>query len=570
MGVILVASITPSLFTTNVAYAIETVRTFDGSDYLDVPSSSSLQLPQFVAEVKFRINELPSERGYMVSKGANGDAENLDHNYALYVTKLGKLGGGFKASDGTYHYVYSENPVSLSTWHVAKLVYDGAELKIKVNDNTAGSLVVNKNPDSDDTGPMRIGANANDDERFFDGDMDYVKILDRSTFKKVYFNDFGGSTPDPTPDPEPEPTPDPEPDPEPEPEPEPTPDPTPTPSGTDCSDIPVKNFRGVVFNDGTLGKNEDEGGATVLTEYVTQSMKYIKANGFTAVRVPFYWEAYVANPTTFMAELDLIAKTAQQNNLCIFLDNHHFYTTSYWNLQVEGKSDGRGFPSFVVKNFPAKNNDYIQSAGPFWNAFLSNSISVNGRSVWDVQADFFKLVINKVDHYESVAGYEILNEPHLFDKTHYDKLGNYNTYMAKEIREVTDKKIFFDRETTRGFAREPSLEPKIVPRGVTGLVYAPHMYTIPYPGTQAEKQIKNFKTWSQNWGTEVLLGEMGADTQKDAEQYLSVLKAYGFGWTAHSWKKSGSGGLGHSLYESDTAPATEALKIMRAAMNAVY
>ena len=200
MGVILVASITPSLFTTNVAYAIETVRTFDGSDYLDVPSTSSLQLPQFVAEVKFRINELPSERGYMVSKGANGDAENLDHNYALYVTKLGKLGGGFKASDGTYHYVYTENPVSLSTWHVAKLVYDGAELKIKVNDNTAGSLVVNKNPDSDDTGPMRIGANANDDDRFFDGDMDYVKILDRSTFKKVYFNDFGGSTPDPTPE----------------------------------------------------------------------------------------------------------------------------------------------------------------------------------------------------------------------------------------------------------------------------------------------------------------------------------------------------------------------------------
>jgi aryl-phospho-beta-D-glucosidase BglC (GH1 family) len=304
--------------------------------------------------------------------------------------------------------------------------------------------------------------------------------------------------------------------------------------------------------------------------YVRDSMKFMKANGMNLVRVPFYWEAYVHDPVAFLNELELIAQAAEANDMCVIFDNHHWYTTSYWNLEIMGNSDGRGFPSFVVKNFPAKNNDYIQSAGPFWNAFLSNSISVNGRSVWDVQADFFKLVINKVDHYESVAGYEILNEPHLFDKTHYDKLGNYNTYMAKEIREVTDKKIFFDRETTRGFAREPSLEPKIVPRGVTGLVYAPHMYTIPYPGTQAEKQIKNFKTWSQNWGTEVLLGEMGADTQKDAEQYLSVLKAYGFGWTAHSWKKSGSGGLGHSLYESDTAPATEALKIMRAAMNAVY
>ena len=324
----MVASITPSLFSTNFAYAAETIRTFDGNDYLDVPSSSSLQLQQFTAEVKFRISNLPSERGYMVSKGANGDSENLDHNYAFYVTKMGKLGGGFKASDGTYHYVYSENPVSLSTWHVAKLVYEGTELKIKVDDRTVGSLDVGIKPDTSDTGPLRIGANANAEERFFEGDMDYVKILDRSTYKKVYFNDFGGSTnepdPEPTPDPEPEPTPDPEPEPQPEPEPEPTPDPTPIPSGSDCSDIPVKNFKGVVFVDGTLGKNEDEGGASVLTEYVTDSMKYIKSNGFTAVRVPFYWEAYVANPSAFMAELDLIAKKAQENDLCIFLDNHLF------------------------------------------------------------------------------------------------------------------------------------------------------------------------------------------------------------------------------------------------------
>jgi hypothetical protein len=271
-----------------------------------------------------------------------------------------------------------------------------------------------------------------------------------------------------------------------------------------------------------------------------------------------------------MAELELVAKTAQENDICVFFDNHHFYTSSYWNLQVEGKSGGRGFPSFVVKNFPAVNNDYIKTAGPFWNAFLSNSITVNGKSVWDVQADFFKTVIAKVDNYDSVAGYEILNEPHLFDKSHYQKLGNYNTYMAKEIREVTDKKIFFDRETTRGFAREPSLEPTIFPKGVSGLVYAPHMYSIPYPGTQAMKQINNFKTWSQNAGTEVLIGEMGAETQKDAEQYLSVLKQYGFGWTAYSWKKAGSAGLGSTLFESDTAPATTALKIMTAAMSAVY
>ena len=572
LAILLAASVIPASFSSNSAYAVETIKTFDGNDYIDVPSSSSLQLAQFVTEVRFRISELPSERGYMISKGANGDSDNLDHNYAMYVTKLGKIGGGFKATDGTSYYIYSESPVTLSTWHVAKLIYDGFELKLKVDDKPVATLAVKKTADSSGTGPLRVGANANAEERFFSGDMDYVKVLDRSTFKKVYFNDFVGTAPDPdpVPDPDPTPVPDPDPTPVPDPDPTPTPDPTPDPSGSDCSDVPVKNFHGVVFVDGTLGKSEKEASGVVLTEYVTSSMKYIKANGFNAVRVPFYWEAYVNNPTVFMQELELVAKTAQQYDICVFFDNHHFYSSSYWNLQVEGKSDGRGFPSFVVKNFPARDNDYIKTAGPFWSAFLSNSISINGKSVWDVQADFFKLVIAKVDKYSSVAGYEILNEPHLFDSTQYEKLGNYNTYMAKQIRGVSDKKIFFDRETTRGFSREPSLEPKIFPKGVTGLVYAPHMYTIPYPGTQADKQIKNFKTWADAAGTEVLIGEMGAENSADAVQYLKVLKSYGFGWTAHSWKKSGSGGLGHSLYESETVPPTEALKIMAGALETVY
>ena len=66
--------------------------------------------------------------------------------------------------------------------------------------------------------------------------------------------------------------------------------------------VPVKNFKGVVFMDGTLGKDEGSGKATVLTSYVTESMKHIRLSGFNAIRVPYYWEAYVNDPTSFMAE----------------------------------------------------------------------------------------------------------------------------------------------------------------------------------------------------------------------------------------------------------------------------
>ena len=339
---------------------------------------------------------------------------------------------------------------------------------------------------------------------------------------------------------------------------------------TDCSDIPVKNFRGVVFMDGTLSKDEGSGKGSVLTSYVTESMKYISLNGFNAVRVPFYWESYVNDPTSFMAELELIAKTAQARNICVIFDNHHFYTSSYWSLDVEGKSSGRGFPAFVVKSFPERNNDYIATAGPFWNALLSNTLTINGQKIWNVQFDFLSKVINKVDNYPSVAGYEILNEPHLFKVDQYSKLGDYNTFMAKKIRTISDKKIFFDRETTRGFQREPSLEYKIVPAGVSGLVYAPHVYSVPNPGSQGQKQFDKIHGWAQQWNTEVLIGEWAAESKTDATTFLKEFKADSFGWTAHSWKRSGSGGLGATLYQSDTVSATSALKILAAVIDLVY
>ncbi|MGI0034556.1 MAG: Ig-like domain-containing protein, partial [Nitrososphaera sp.] len=569
LAVILTASVMPASLNMRAAYA-ETFATFDGNDYVQVSSSPDLQLPKFTIEVKFRIQDLSSAREYLVSKAAGTGVGAIDHNYALYVTKYGSIAGGFRATDGNYYYVYSWQLQSLATWHVATLDYDGSQLTLEIDNKLARKLKVGSNPDTSGTGPMYIGRNSNGQNGFFVGDVDYVSIIDGRDNQKVYFNDFGTSTPantapvasndwgwtykntskktnalsndsdldgdtltitsatdpskgsatnngdgtitympdmnfvgtdsyqyiisdgkggtdtasvtiqvrdtttnnppnavndstgttkntqvttnvlsndsDPdgdtltitsvtnpphgsavknsggtvtyTPDTgfvgtdsyqytisdgaatdtatvtvsvsDPAP---------------------PPPTGSDCSDMPVKNMRGVVFNDGNLEKGERAKSGTVLTGYVTESFKYIKSNGFNTIRVPYYWEAYVNNPTVFMEELDLVARTADTYDLCVVFANFHFHTTSYWGID-----HGKGFPSFMVKNFPNKNNNYIATAGPFWDAFLSNSIVVNGRNGWDLQGDFIKSVISKVDHYGSVAGYEILNEPHLFNK----------------------------------------------------------------------------------------------------------------------------------------------------------
>lgn len=521
------------------SFALVTFQSF-ADDSIDVPNTPALQLSQFTIESKFMISQDPTERGYLVSKGSSdGGNVLLDQNYALFLTPLKKIGGGFRASDGSYQYVYSQ-VITTGVWHSAKLVYDGSTLRITIDGQMASSKTVNRDADNTANGSLRIGANANGPaNKFFIGDMDYVKIVDRTTSAKVYFNDFGSQTN----------------------------------SSSDCSEIPASQLRGAVFIDSILSRFENDGGPSAPKNYVQDSMRYIKSNGMNFVRVPFYWESYVSWPGAFMSELELVAQAADANGICVIFDNHHWYTSSYFSGLSIGKSGTpKGFPSFVMQGYPTT-GDYETVAGLFWEDFLSNSIVVGGDSIWDLQAGFFKKVIGKVDAYQSVAGYEILNEPHIFDSSQYQMLGEYHTYMAKEIRSVTAKKIVFDRETARGFQRDPDMEFKIVPQGVSGLVYGPHLYSVPTPGSQGQNQVNNFKKWSQEWGVEILLGEWSGGSQDEIDSFVSAFKDSGFGWSYYKWapaKSSGDDHLGNVIYESDSNPKTTYLQFLDNAIKVLF
>jgi hypothetical protein len=340
----------------------------------------------------------------------------------------------------------------------------------------------------------------------------------------------------------------------------------------DCSTIPMSELRGVVFVDNVLSIRERGGTFHPPADYVSESMRHIKMNEMNVVRVPIYWESYANNSAAFLSELDVVARAAQNHDVCVIFDNHHWYTSSHWDIKKLGEAEGRGFPSYIVKDFPVVTSvdDYQSTAAPFWTAYLRNEIMIDGQPIWDVQLEFLEMVIGRVDNYDNVIGYEILNEPHLFNASQYDDLGRYHTYMAKGIREISDKKIFFDRETTRSFQRSPSLEYKIVPQNVSGVVYTPHLYAPPYPGSQSENQIENFKKWSEQWGVEVLVGEWSASSQDESDAYLKSFKENGFGWTYYSWRPIESRGLGVSLYDTTWTPATDGLKQLTNSIEKTY
>jgi hypothetical protein len=156
LSILLVASTIPASFAVDSEPAT-TFKRFDGNDYVGVASSPNLQLMQFTVEARFRITQAPAEPGFIVSKPA-GSGGIFDQNYAMFVTKEGKVGGAFRADDGTEHTVYSNLNLVNSGWHTARVVYDGIQLKIKLDGITVDSKLVGKNPDVKSAFPVAIGA----------------------------------------------------------------------------------------------------------------------------------------------------------------------------------------------------------------------------------------------------------------------------------------------------------------------------------------------------------------------------------------------------------------------------
>jgi hypothetical protein len=49
-------------------------------------------------------------------------------------------------------------------------------------------------------------------------------------------------------------------------------------------------------------------------------------------------------------------------------------------------------------------------------------------------AEFLKKIVNSVDNHPSTLGYEILNEPQIHSDNQWKKVGEFNTFMVKELR----------------------------------------------------------------------------------------------------------------------------------------
>src|SRR6185503_8885678 len=125
--------------------------------------------------------------------------------------------------------------------------------------------------------------------------------------------------------PNPNPTPDPDPTPKPDPVPDPKPDPVPTPST-----IPFSELRGVNFVDRLLDRNEGGKRTAVQTAYVDKFVAIAKDSGINVLRIPVRWEGYVDNKDNFLEELEYLVKTANENDIYVWVVFFQYDASSHW------------------------------------------------------------------------------------------------------------------------------------------------------------------------------------------------------------------------------------------------
>ena len=184
------AIVSSNLFQMNSVEAqIGKFGTFTGDNFKYVKDSELFDLNQFSIALWFKTNNTEPHVSFLVNKGGFGsEAPGENMNYGFWITYLGHLQAGFEAKDSSNYFVTSKKPVNDNKWHYATVTYDGSLLKLFI-DGVLDHSINAKNAKPDIAGKNRIAIAANSlfKDKLYVGDIDEVRIWDRSlTTAEVY------------------------------------------------------------------------------------------------------------------------------------------------------------------------------------------------------------------------------------------------------------------------------------------------------------------------------------------------------------------------------------------------
>lgn len=253
-------------------------------------------------------------------------------------------------------------------------------------------------------------------------------------------------------------------------------------------------------------------GSIMPANYFDDSFRLISEAGMNHVRFVFYWESYERDPTNFMLELQSVAEAADKYNVNVIYDNHQFHTSSWFNPQR-----GTGFPSFLFQDnpaYPAGNGGgpKYAPAKAWWTDWWNRAVKdTNGTDGWTLQAEFLKKIVGAVDNHKSTLGYEILSEPQVHSVDQWEKIGNFNTFMVNELRELTSKVLVYSMNIPIDLKSPINLIPenlaKMNPQNSTNIVFKISIYGLPTESSYQQQKFNTFLKASNITGVPLYVGE---------------------------------------------------------------
>ena len=320
----------------------------------------------------------------------------------------------------------------------------------------------------------------------------------------------------------------------------------------------TQSINGVVMKGAFVSMKQNYNGSpSAPQDYIEESLKMISSAGLNHVRFVFYWEAYERDPEAFIKEVQSVANAADKYGLKIIYDNHQWHTSSWFEVK------GTGFPWSLFQD----NQKYSRGGGGntpdkaaklFWGDWWNRSVKdKQGIDGWTLMAGFLKKIVLAVDNHPSTLGYEILSEPHVDKINQWSKIGKFNSFITKELRNITDKTIVYSMNVPVDLNSPINISPKnlakMAPSYKENTAFKVSVYAVPHGDGYQEKRFDLFLKTSDKTGVPLYIGEwnnvvrtkeggitkLNPDkselTKTDAKQILGALKKAGV-WGTAFWR----------------------------------
>ena len=280
--------------------------------------------------------------------------------------------------------------------------------------------------------------------------------------------------------------------------------------------------------------------------YIENSIKMISRAGLNHIRFVFYWEAYERDPEAFMNEIQSVARAADKYGVKIIYDNHQWHTSSWFEER------GTGFPWSLFEDNSKYSrggggNTVDKSAKIFWNDWWKKAVKdKQGKDGWKLMAEFLKKIVLTVDNHSSTLGYEILSEPHVHNQGQWSKIGKFNSFITKELRNITSKTIVYSMNVPIDLNSKIKISAKnlakMAPSNKDNVVFKISVYGDPDKHGYQKKRFGLFLRTSHLAGVPLYVGEwnnvvrtkqggitklnphLSELTKTDAKQILKALK----------------------------------------------